>query len=121
MRVTSEVWVRSYLRRCAAVGITGAVARHGDDRAGAIFVKVSRLDGSAQLFVPAPSGFASSGAGWKFIAHAGNEVGSEAEIDAYLGRQMQFDTDLWVVEIEDRQGRHLLDGEIMPPDVAGSG
>ena len=35
--------------------------------------------------------------------------GPEAEVDAALGRQRRFDPDLWVIEVEDRAGRHLLD------------
>ena len=30
-------------------------------------------------------------------------------MDAALGRQRRFDPDLWVIEVEDRAGRHLLD------------
>ena len=114
MRISSEVWVRSYLRRCSSAGIPAAVVRHGDDRAGAIFLKVNRLDGRAQLFVPAPAGLAPAEGDRRFIAHVDSEAVAETEVDAYLGRQAAFDSDLWVVEIEDRQGRHLLDDEIMP-------
>ncbi len=35
--------------------------------------------------------------------------GGEAEVDAALARQRGFDPDLWVIEVEDRAGRHLLD------------
>jgi hypothetical protein len=35
--------------------------------------------------------------------------GAEAEVDAALARQRGFDPDLWVIEVEDRAGRHLLD------------
>jgi hypothetical protein len=35
--------------------------------------------------------------------------GLEAEVDAALSRQRGFDPDLWVIEVEDREGRHLLD------------
>ena len=36
-------------------------------------------------------------------------LGDEAEVDATVARQRSFDPDLWVIEVEDRQGRHLLD------------
>ena len=42
MRLKSEIWVKAYLRRCAVAGASGVVARHGDDDAGAIFIKVVR-------------------------------------------------------------------------------
>jgi hypothetical protein len=32
-----------------------------------------------------------------------------AEIEARLAREIKFDPDLWIVEVEDRAGRHFLD------------
>jgi hypothetical protein len=120
MRIGSEVWVRSYLRRCSAAGIPAAIVHHGDDRAGAIFLKINHLDGRAQLFVPAPAGLAEMEDDRRFVAHADGIASPETDIDAYLARQVDFDTDLWVIEIEDRQGRHLLDDEIVRPQARGS-
>ena len=37
--------------------------------------------------------------------------GSERDIDASISKQRGFDPDLWVIEVEDRQGRHLLHDE----------
>jgi len=35
--------------------------------------------------------------------------GDEPSVDAAIARQQDFDPDLWVIEVEDRAGRHLLD------------
>ncbi|MET0547215.1 MAG: DUF1491 family protein [Caulobacterales bacterium] len=81
------------------------IARKGDVNAGAILVKVARLDGTANLYVPAlgPDGDRI----WLDLARQG--VGpAEADVDAYIRRRADNDPDLWVVEIEDRQGRHFL-------------
>jgi hypothetical protein len=34
----------------------------------------------------------------------------DAEADAYLLREREFDSDLWIVEVEARDGCHRLDG-----------
>ena len=35
--------------------------------------------------------------------------GDESEVDAAISRQRGYDPDLWVIEVEDKAGRHLLD------------
>ena len=34
---------------------------------------------------------------------------ADAEVESYLARETKFDTDVWIVEIEDRAGRNFLD------------
>ncbi len=110
MRLKSEIWVRAYLRACAVAGAVAVVARHGDDDAGAIFIKINRLDGTARLFGPAPAGIEMGVHDRQWIPHLDASGTREAEVDAHLERQVKFDPDLWVIEVEDREGRHLLDG-----------
>ena len=108
MRLKSELWVKAYLRRCAGAGLPGVVVRRGDEDAGAIFIKIARLDRTADLYGPAPAGF-SGGDGerrWTLVA---GPAADEAQIDELLAREHRLDPDLWVVEIEDRQGRGFLE------------
>lgn len=109
MRLKAEIWVKAYLRACNGQGVSGVVVHHGDDDAGAVFIKICRLDGTARLFGPAPAGVSEQDVGRRWTVHLDGVETSEADIDDYLLRQRRFDPDLWVVEIEDRQGRHFLD------------
>jgi hypothetical protein len=112
MRLKSAIWVSAYLRRCNIEGAFAVVRRHGADEAGAIFIKVSRLDGSAVLFGPASQTAFDDDhvADRLFTAVLGGEAPvPEADIEVRLTREIKFDPDLWIVEVEDRAGRHFLD------------
>ena len=112
MRLKSVIWVSAYLRRCSVEGAFAAVRRHGADEAGAVFIKVSRLDGSAVLYGPAPqTAFDDEQPVERlFTAVLGGDAPvPEADIEARLTREIKFDPDLWIVEVEDRAGRHFLD------------
>jgi hypothetical protein len=76
-----------------------------------VFVKINRLDGTAELYGPAPqSAFdAAHPSDRAFVACLPRQPVPEPEAEAYLARQLRFDPDLWIVEVEDRAGRHFLD------------
>lgn len=103
MRLTSEIWIAAYRRRLELAGIPAFVVRRGDASAGAVLVKLATLDGRAAIYQRSVD-LATGGRKWMTLAE-----GSEAEVDAAVARQAGRDPDLWVIEIEDRQGRHLLD------------
>lgn len=109
LRLKSEIWVKAYLRRCAAAGVAAVLLRRGDADAGAIYIKVSRLDGTAALFGPAPSGMDEAQEERRWQTCFEREPATEAEADAYLARQMEFDPDVWIVAVDDSQGRHFLE------------
>ena len=100
-RLTSGFWVAAYLTRLRLAGIPAYVTR-GDENAGAVVVKVATLDGRAQAFRP-QFDLATDARSWVTLAE-----GPEAEVDALLARERKRDPDLWVIELEDRQGRTLL-------------
>jgi hypothetical protein len=109
MRLKSEIWVKAYLRRCQVEGAAAVLVRRGDTDAGAIYIKVSRLDGTAALFGPAPAGMQEAREDRHWQSCIDRAPVSEAETDAYLARQIEFDPDIWIVSVEDRQGRHFLE------------
>src|SRR5271155_3443945 len=111
MRLKSALWVAAYLRRCQVEGVFAVVRRRGAEEAGAVFVRISRLDGTSDLFGPAPqSAFdAASGADRAFSASLTEQPASDTAIESYLAREVKFDSDVWIVEVEDRLGRNFLD------------
>lgn len=104
-RLTAEFWVQAYLVRLRVREIPAFVVAHGDDTAGAVLVKLNTLDGQAAAFQRSYDPLADTR---KWIELA---AGDEAGVDDAIARQRGFDPDLWVIEVEDRMGRHLLDDE----------
>ena len=112
MRLKSSIWVAAYVRRCHIEGAFAAVRRRGADEAGAVFIKVNRLDGTGILYGPAPQAVFDDAqpADRLFTVVLGRDgPAADADIEARLLRELQFDPDLWIVESEDRAGRHFLD------------
>ena len=110
MRLRSDIWVAAYLRRCGVEGVNAVLRRRGSEEAGAIFIKIDRLDGSAALYGPAPQS-AAPGQGIERMfarAHKLEWIGSR-EADERLDREIAFDPDLWIVEVESKDGQTWLD------------
>ena len=103
MRLTADVWVSAYLTRLRLVEIPAFVVKRGDSTAGAVLVKMNTLDGMACCYQRSFD-LMTGDRKWMVLAE-----GEEASVDASVTKQCSFDPDLWVIEIEDRQGRHLLD------------
>jgi hypothetical protein len=114
MRLKSELWVKAYLRRCRIAGADALLVRRGDTDAGAIYIKVSRLDGTALLYGPAPAGLDETRDDRRWQPFLNGEPTAETAVDAYLERQVSFDSDIWIVAVEDRMGRHFLDDWLAP-------
>lgn len=102
-RLASGIWVSAYLTRLRLSDIPVYVVSRGDETAGAVMVKLSTLNGQAQLFHRSFD-LMNDTRIWAVLAE-----GDEREVDATITRQRSSDPDLWVLEVEDRDGRHLLD------------
>src|ERR1700759_4044079 len=110
MRLKSAIWVAAYLRRCQTDGIFGAVRRRGAEEAGAVFVKVALLDGNAMLYAPAPqTAYDDSRPIERIFTPTSPQPALEAAGEERLAKEIRFDPDAWIVEAEDRAGRHFLD------------
>jgi hypothetical protein len=110
MRLKSGIWVAAYLRRCQSEGIFGAVRRRGAEEAGAVFVKVGLLDGNAMLYVPAPQTvYDDSRPIERIFMPTSPRPVPEASVEERLAKEIRFDPDVWIVETEDKTGRHFLD------------
>lgn len=110
MRLKSGIFVSALLRRCQVEGAYAMVRRRGSEEAGAVFVKVAPLDGTAALYGPAPQSQIDESYPADRLFTAVVAPGSpEADSEARMVKEMRFDPDLWLVEIEDKQGRHFLD------------
>ena len=101
-RLATEFWVQAYRARLSLADIPAFVTARGDDTAGAVLVKLNTLDGQARVFQRSVD-LMTGARQWIELT-----AGSEPDVDAAISRQRSFDPDLWVIEVEDRQGRHLL-------------
>lgn len=102
-RLAAGIWVAAYLRRLGLADLPAYVTRHGDDTAGAVLVKCATLDGRASLWAREWD-FETDQRPWICLSQA-----PERDIDAEIARHAGRDPDLWVIEIESRDGRTLLD------------
>ncbi|HWE77115.1 MAG TPA: DUF1491 family protein [Pseudolabrys sp.] len=116
MRLKSSIWVSAYLRRCDVEGAFAAVRRRGAEEAGAIFIKLNRLDGTGMLYGPASQtmfdGTQPSDRLFTVLVGAAAQA-ADADIETRLAKEIRFDPDMWIVEVEDRQGRNFLDDALV--------
>jgi hypothetical protein len=119
MAVKTEIWVKAHLRRCFAAGLTGVVARRGAAEAGAVFVKVSLPGGAARILAPAAGPTYDEDGRRRWTEPLGTAPVPQEEIERFLIRQIAFDPDIWILDIDDPAGTGLLDSIEGRPDAAG--
>lgn len=109
-RLRSDFWVSALLRRCGSAGVPAMLRRRGAAEAGAVLVVVDRLDGTASLFGPAPQSLVEDrGVERRFVRMHEADAIASADVERRVAGEIRFDSDLWIVEIEDRAGRSFLD------------
>ena len=103
MKLTAEIWVSAYLTRLRLIEIPAFVVRRGDSTAGAVLIKLNTLDGQACCYQRSFD-LMTGDRKWMILVE-----GVEEDVDHSITKQRSFDPDLWVIEVEDKRGRHLLD------------
>lgn len=109
MLLSSDLWVSALIRRAEIGGASATVVRRGDQRAGTVIVKAwNTRDRRGRLYTEAFGGDGER----LWIQPIESEF--ESELDAYVARQVGYDPDIWVVEVEDRDGRHFITETVKP-------
>jgi hypothetical protein len=108
-RLPTDLWVRTHLKRMALDAVAAYVVRRGDPRGGLVILKLNQLERGCRVL--SQSRDLEGRLAW--LGAKGGEFLAEAEADAYIARAVARDPDLWVVEIEDREGRHPFEGAVL--------
>jgi hypothetical protein len=107
IRLKSRIYVQALIRRCEIEGASAYVVRRGAEEAGAIFLKLNRLDGAITVLSPSRRGEE------RVWMRPLGESADEARVSDYFAKQTRIDPDIWIVEIEDRQGRTFVDEPVL--------
>ena len=108
-RLPTDFVVRAALRECDLAAVPAMLLHKGEANSGTIVVKLNLLDGTCQILTQARDG--EGRLGWMSLYPQGPKA--EREADAYIERSVKRDPDIWVVEIEHRQGWHPFQGPVI--------
>ena len=105
----AEIWVKAQIKLCDRNVIPAVISRRGDPDAGTVLLKLNRLEDGCQVLTQVRT--AEGDRAW--MRGTGDTPVPEIDADTYIERQLKFDPDIWVLEIEDPEGRYELDGKIV--------
>lgn len=108
MRLRADIFAAALIRRAQSAGAIATLRRRGAAEAGAIFVVLDRLDGRLALFGPAPQTEIEDDGMRRFERLHKDDWIDPPTVEQRLRREIDFDSDLWIVDIEDREGRDFL-------------
>ncbi len=108
-RLPTELWVKAHVRRCLAEGVPATVARRGEKMGGLVLLKLNQLNDGCRVLSQTRD--LEGRLAW--LPALGGVLVEESEADSYIQRAVQRDPDLWVIEIEHRDGWHPFEGKLL--------
>jgi hypothetical protein len=109
MRVTSEFFVSALIKRANSDGAFAVLERRGAVDAGAIALKIEREDRLTSLLLPASQNFYETGKPQDRLFEQVLDFTDALSISARLSREIKRDPDLWIVSIEEKNGKYFVD------------
>ena len=107
-RLPTEFWIQAQLRRFNAAGIGAYLLRRGDTERGTVLVRLIGRDGTRILTQVRDL---EGRLAWMGVKEG--TVLSNADADAYVDRAINRDSDLWVIEVETRDGENPFEGDVV--------
>ena len=107
-RLPTHLWVMAHVRQCNDQGIPATVVRRGEASCGILVLKINQFEAGCRVL--SQSRDIDGNLGW--LAAFDGALAPEDEADAYIARAVARDPDLWVVEIENRDGSHPFEGKV---------
>ena len=107
-RLKAGIWVSMALRMGNASGRYGAVLRRGDADAGGVLVVLRGREGLCVL-----TQMRTNEGALAWMRATGPAPVDQERVDAYVARQVKFDSDLWVLEFESPDLQAPFEGKIV--------
>lgn len=109
-RLETAFWLKAHIKMWNDRGIQMLVVKRGEAQAGAVLLKINR---GPAIGVTVLSQTRTPDGKPAWMRGTGEDPVPEEDADAYIARQLRYDPDLWVVEIEDEAGRHPFEEPIL--------
>ena len=113
MRLKTEIIIAAEVKRAQSLGLFAALIKKGDETAGQIYVIICRNNTDFLLIGPALGQTINDDGQRVWQYPLGDDILCQDKVNNYLDKIMNFDCDIYILEVEDR------DLEFRPMGVYG--